>query len=248
MTNGFFYKNKIPKIDTIVIGKVLKNIDQIIINVFLLEYNLLAFIEINQINNITNTLKDGEILSFLVINNSDNKIRLSNNYIINNLEKFSLYNKYQRVVSCLLKVSNKLNISYNKLASKTIWRNSLKRNLFYFYLIKKNKFDIIDINYKCDSKILKLIKDNYYPINKFKKIKLELIVKNSYNYIDVIKLLKENIEKLDFIKFNIENIPLYNITYDENFWYNKKLLLRLINYILDIYKIFFIKRNLITSI
>ena len=98
MTNGFFYKNKIPKIDTIVIGKVLKNIDQIIINVFLLEYNLLAFIEINQINNITNTLKDGEILSFLVINNSDNKIRLSNNYIINNLEKFSLYNKYQRVV------------------------------------------------------------------------------------------------------------------------------------------------------
>ena len=132
MTNGFFYKNKIPKIDTIVIGKVLKNIDQIIINVFLLEYNLLAFIEINQINNITNTLKDGEILSFLVINNSDNKIRLSNNYIINNLEKFSLYNKYQRVVSCLLKVSNKLNISYNKLASKTIWRNSLKRNLFYF--------------------------------------------------------------------------------------------------------------------
>ena len=29
---------------------LLKNIDQIIINVFLLEYNLLAFIEINQIN------------------------------------------------------------------------------------------------------------------------------------------------------------------------------------------------------
>jgi len=248
MTNGFFYKNKIPKIDTIVIGKVLKNIDQIIINVFLLEYNLLAFIQINKNNKITTSLKDGEILSFLVINNSDNKIRLSDKYIVNNNDKFSLYNKYQKVVSCLLKVSNKLNISYSKIASKTIWRNSLKRNLFYFYLIKKNKSNIININYKCNDKILKLIKDNYYPINNFKNIKLELIVKNAYNYIDVIKLIKDNIEKLDFINFNVKNIPLYNITYDENFWYNKKLLLRLINHILDIYKVFFLKRNLLTSI
>ena len=62
---------------------------------------------------------------------------------------------------------------------------------------------------------------------------------------DVIKLLKENIEKLDFIKFNIDNIPMYNIIYDENFWYNKNLLLRLINYILDIYQVFFIKKEII---
>jgi len=45
MINGFFYKNNIPKIDTIVIGKVLKSIEEIIINIFLLEYNVLAFIE-----------------------------------------------------------------------------------------------------------------------------------------------------------------------------------------------------------
>jgi hypothetical protein len=245
MINGFFYKNNIPKIDTIVIGKVLKSIEEIIINIFLLEYNVLAFIEKKKSNNILDSLKDGEVLSFLVISNSNNKIRLSNKYIVNNNNKYLLFNKYKRVISCLLKVSKKLNISYHKLACKTIWRNCLKRNLFYFYLIKKDKSNIIDINYKCNNKILELIKDNYYPINNFKKIKLKLIVKNIYNYVDVIKLLKENIDKLDFIKFNIDNIPMYNIIYDENFWYNKNLLLRLINYILDIYQVFFIKKEII---
>ena len=154
MINGFFYKNNIPKIDTIVIGKVLKSIEEIIINIFLLEYNVLAFIEKKKSNNIFDSLKDGEVLSFLVISNSNNKIRLNKKNIVNNNNKYLLFNKYKRVISCLLKVSKKLNISYHKLACKTIWRNCLKRNLFYFYLIKKDKSNIIDINYKCNNKIL----------------------------------------------------------------------------------------------
>ena len=62
MVNGFFYKRKYPKKDSIVIGKILKNIENLLIEIFLLEYNLLAFIKLKDLNTNTN----GEHRAFVI--------------------------------------------------------------------------------------------------------------------------------------------------------------------------------------
>lgn len=245
MVDGFFYNRKIPKKDSIVIGKVLKNIENLRIEIFLLEYNLLAFIKFKDLNENINILYEGNILTFLVIGKKNNKIQLSNKYIQLNNKYNEFYNKYQKIVYCLLKISKIKNITYNNLAKRTIWNNSPESNLFFFYLIKTNKLNIVDNDYDIDNSIIKLIQKYYNPLNKVCKIQIKLIVKNEYNYPNIISALKKKIESLGFISFNINNTPVYNIIYDCNFWYNMKFLLKLITKIFELYNNYLIKYEII---
>lgn len=239
--NGFFYKRKFPKKDSIVIGKVLKNIENLLIEIFLLEYNLLAFIKLKDLNTNTNILQEGNILTFLVIGKKNGKIQLSNKFLQLDTKYNNFYNKYQKIITCLLKISKIKNISYDNLAKRTIWNTSPESNLFYFYLIKTNKLNIIDFNYNIDDSIIKLIQKYYYPINKLSTIQITLIVKNEYNYVNIVSALKKKIENLGYIIFNINTVPVYNIMYDNNFWYDTNMLLKLINKIFELYNNYLIK-------
>ena len=249
MTYGLFYKKSLPKKDSIVIGKILKNIENLFIEIFLLEYNILGFIDIKDLSidsqKYYKLLKEGNILSFLVIGKKNDKIQLSNKYIKNDINILHFYNKYQKIINCLVRISKIINIPYFKLAKKTIWKNNSKNNLFYFYLIKMNKLNIITINYDINDHVIQLIQKYYSPIVLYNKINLQLIVKNEYDYKKYISIVKEKIEELEFLSFNISKIPIYYIKYDTNFWFDIDILLNLIKKIIKFYKKFFIKINII---
>lgn len=249
MKYGLFYKKIFPKKDNIVLGKILKNIENVYVEIFLLEYNLLAFIDFKDLSVDSkkkfDVLKEGNILSFLVIGKKNHKIHLSNKFIKNDKKMLDFFNKYQRIINCLLRISEILNIPYHKLAKKTIWKNNSKNNLFYFYLIKMNKFNVISTNYDINDFIIKLIQKYYKPIRNFNKIHLKLIVKNEYDYKNTITLFKEKIEELEFLKFYISKIPFYFIQFDTNFWFDINYLLTLIKKNVQLYKKFFIKIEII---
>ena len=249
MTYGLFYKKSLPRKDSIVIGKILKNTENLFIEIFLLEYNKLAFIDIQDLSvdskKIYKLLNEGNILSFLVIGKKYDKIQLSNKYIKNDKNIINFYNKYQKIIDCLIRISKNNNIPYYKLAKKTIWKNTSNNNLFYFYLIKMNKQNIITINYDIEKNIILLIQKYYSPIVLYNKINLQVIVKNEYDYKKYILILKEKFEELEFLSFNISKTPLYYIKYDTNFWFDIDILLNLIKKIIQLYKKFFIKIDII---
>ncbi len=249
MTYGLFYKKSLPKKDSIVIGKILKNIENLFIEIFLLEYNILGFINIKDLSidskKYYQLLKEGNVLSFLVIGKKNDKIQLSNKYIKNDKNILNFYTKYQKIINCLIRISKQTNIPYFELAKNTIWKNNSKNNLFYFYLIKMNRLNVISINYTINHSIIQLIQKYYTPIVLFNKIKLQLIVKNEYDYKKSINIIKKKIEELEFLSFNISKIPVYFIKYDSNFWFDTYLLLKLLNKIINLYKKYFIKIRIV---
>ena len=46
---------------------------------------------------------------------------------------------------------------------------------------------------------------------------------------------------MDFLTFNIQKIPNYIINYDENFWYNKNLLIKILTKVINTYEKCFVK-------
>ena len=109
-----------------------------------------------------------------------------------------------------------------------------------------NKQNIITINYDIEKNIIQLIQKYYSPIVIYNKINLQVIVKNEHDYKKYILILKEKFEELEFLTFNISKIPLYYIKYDTNFWFDVDILINLIKKIIQIYKKFFIKIDIIS--
>jgi translation initiation factor 2 alpha subunit (eIF-2alpha) len=201
-----FYKEEYPKVDTIVMCKVLEQTDYCL-NVELLEYNgkqgMVTFNEIStrKIKRIKDVLDIGRIYPLLVIAVDEIKgyIDLSNKHIASQEEleqTVEKYNLYKTVISLIKSMTHLTNVDYNDFCNRSIW--NLDKNEIHDYLMRcRDDTSLLDI--------FEFI--NEEEKNKFTEILLHQFLPVKWNLQQIISIQTYDIDGVEKIQNLFKNIP-----------------------------------------
>jgi translation initiation factor 2 alpha subunit (eIF-2alpha) len=201
-----FYKEEYPKVDTIVMCKVLEQTDYCL-NVELLEYNgkqgMVTFNEIStrKIKRIKDVLDIGRIYPLLVIAVDEYKgyIDLSNKHIASQDElqqTVEKYNLYKSVVSLIKSIVFLTDNDYLDFCDRTIWR--LDKNETHDYLMKiRDDLALLDI--------FEFVNDE--EKNKFSEILLHQFLPVKWNLQQIISIQTYDIDGVEKIQNLFKIVP-----------------------------------------
>jgi translation initiation factor 2 alpha subunit (eIF-2alpha) len=220
-----FYEEELPKIDDVVICKVLENIDGFGVKVELVEYDgIEGFVSLDEVSkrkvkNLKKVLLDGRTYPLLVLKLAVQRkyIDLSNKYLINQddyEEALTKYNLYKLCMSVFESISHlHPDIDIPTLLKKTIWQYE-KKDVYQMFLdIKRNNQYINEVFDEIgdEEKTILLKEINKHIVEtKYKLVKTISIQNYEIDGLEIIRNMLSVIgKKYPDIKITLFNAPNY---------------------------------------